>query len=177
MKKNRGDYVAAGLNLNPAKKFRLRIKTAAGATYLSEFVVVSLSPAIEGVTWKVEPGGLQLLASTRDVTNNSRYYRWEYEEKWIFYSAWESLVKWDVTKLVPRSLSIEGIFQCWGSEKSKNIVIGSSAKLDNDVIFENPITFIESDSERLSEVYSILVKQYVLTKEAYQFWQELQKNT
>lgn len=177
VEKNKGSYVSSGLNLNPTQKYRLRIKTTGGSTYLSDFVEVKTAPAIDEITWQIEPNGLHVYTSTHDATNNSRYYRWEYEETWIFYAAWESLAKWDGTNVVERKLTPEGVFQCWGNQKSKNIVIGSSAKLDNDVISESPITFVKSDSEKFREKYSILVKQYALTKEAYQFWQELQKNT
>jgi hypothetical protein len=49
--------------------------------------------------------------------------------------------------------------------------------LSNDIIDNTPITVIPDGSEKLTERYSILVKQYALTKEAYEFWQLLRRNT
>jgi len=55
-------------------------------------------------------------------------------------------------------------------------MIGSSAKLDEDVISHAPITAIPRHAEKIIARYSILVKQYALTKEAYEHWQILEKN-
>ncbi|MEJ5993804.1 DUF4249 domain-containing protein [Pedobacter sp. Du54] len=175
--KSSGSYISVGLNLNKAKKYRLRIKTLKDETYLSDFVEVKVAPPIDQLNWKVDGNRVNISLNTHDDTKNSNYYRWEYVETWIFYSAFESLFKWNGVAVVPRSLLNEGIFKCWGNEISSNILLGSTAKLANDVIFENPITFVQSGSEKFTEKYSIIVKQYVLTKEAYQFWGELQKNT
>jgi hypothetical protein len=175
--KSKGLYVFPGLNLNKAKKYRLRIKTAKNVVYLSDFVEVKVSPPIDQVNWKAENDRVYTSVNTHDDTKNSRYYRWEYEETWIFYSAFESTHKWTGITVVERVLPDEGIFKCWGDSASSNILLGSTAKLENDVIFESPITFVPYGDEKIRERYSIKVKQYVLTKEAYQFWEELRKNT
>jgi hypothetical protein len=56
-------------------------------------------------------------------------------------------------------------------------VIASSAKLSSDVIFQAPVTTILSTNEKISVRYSILLRQYALTKEAYEFWENIRKNT
>ncbi|RYG21043.1 MAG: DUF4249 domain-containing protein, partial [Chitinophagaceae bacterium] len=177
VEKSKGTYVFLGLNLNKAKKYRLRIKTAKNETYLSDFVEVKISPLIDQINWKVNNNRVNISLNTHDDTRNSTYYRWEYQESWIFYSAFESFYKWNGTGVVARVLPEEGIYKCWGDSASANILLGSTAKLENDVVFESPITFIPYGSEKLKERYSILVKQYVLTKEAFEFWEQLRKNT
>jgi hypothetical protein len=173
----KGTYAALGLNLNPGKKYRLRIKTTNGATYLSDFVEVKLSPAIDKIAYDIKgDDGIDLYINTHDATNKARYYRWEYDETWIFYATFKSKLMWNGTQLVTRDQN-NNIYQCWGNSKSSTIVLGSSAKLDQDVIFKQPLTFIPSSSEKLTERYSVLVKQYALTKDAYDFWQNLKKNT
>jgi hypothetical protein len=57
------------------------------------------------------------------------------------------------------------------------VVIASTARLINDIVFNAPLTTIPSTSEKIETKYSILVKQYALTNEAYTFWDNLQKNT
>jgi hypothetical protein len=55
--------------------------------------------------------------------------------------------------------------------------LNSSAKLAKDVISENPVVFIASSSEKIESRYSIRVKQYALTADAYNYYQQLKKNT
>ena len=71
----------------------------------------------------------------------------------------------------------EQVFRCWTIDTSEEIFLFSTAGLSSDVVFENPLVHIPYASQQLSVVYSILVTQYALTKEAYEFWQNLKKNT
>jgi hypothetical protein len=173
----KGTYYALPLNLNSTKKYRLKITSSKGAIYLSDFVEVKESPPIDNIGYEVKSDGLQININTHDVNNKSVYYRWEYQESWIFYAKLNSLLVWNGTAVVDRNLTSDNIYQCWGNENSTKILLASSSKLAQDVIYQAPINFLPSSSEKLSEKYSILIKQYVLTKEAYEFWQNLKKNT
>ncbi len=175
----KGLYVTAPLNLSATKKYRLRIKTASGSTYLSDFVETRIAPPIGKVSWKINNNKVELFVSTEDPNNKTKYYRWEYEESWIFYAKFASTQIWnkDSLKVQYRDLPKEEVSKCWGNDVSSTIYLGSSAKLTKDVIFEAPLNTIQSTSEKLTERYSILVKQYSLTKEAYSFWESLKKNT
>ena len=172
-----GTYAAAPLNLSATQKYRVRIKTSKGVTYLSDFVDARVSPAIDSISWKATENGLQLYTNTHDATNKSRYYRWEYNETWQFRAKYFSGFKADGKAIVSRNSATENIYECWGNSISSSIVLGSSSKLVNDVIYLNPLTFITSDSEKVGIRYSVLVRQYALTKEAFEFWELLKKNT
>ena len=171
-----GTYFHPGLNVSPAKKYRLRIRTSAGAIYLSDYVESKVSPAIDSVSWKADDSGLQLYTTTHDAGNNSKYYRWEYQETWKFAARYRSEFYFANNDILSRT-SANDIYQCWAGSASSTIVLASSAKLSQDVISENPLTKIAFDSEKVSIRYSILVKQYVLTREAFDFWSALKKNT
>jgi hypothetical protein len=58
-----------------------------------------------------------------------------------------------------------------------NILIGTSAKLAQDKIYEFPLVNIPANSQPLSVEYSILVDQYALTDSAYNFLTMMQQNT
>ncbi|RZJ79483.1 MAG: DUF4249 domain-containing protein [Flavobacterium sp.] len=172
----KGTYGTSPLNLSSSKKYRLRIRSTKGNVYLSDFVEVKTTPEIEEIGWDAKPDELQIFVNTKDVSKNSVYYRWEFEETWIFYAKFQSSLIWNGQQAVYRTAE-QNIFQCWGSENSNKIILGSSAKLSDDVIFQQPLILIPSHSEKLTERYSILVKQYTLTREAFEFWQNLKKNT
>ncbi|SFH11946.1 DUF4249 domain-containing protein [Pedobacter insulae] len=177
VEKEKGLYVTSALNFGVNKKYRLKIRTNKGANYVSDFVDARVAPPIDSVNYVVKPEGLQLYVNASDPANNTRYYRWEYEESWIFYSRYNSSSIWKGGPIAVERYPEESIFKCWGNAKSSTILLGSSIKLSKDVIHLSPLTDIVSSSERLTEKYSILVKQYALNKETYEFWQNLKKNT
>ncbi|WDF78055.1 DUF4249 domain-containing protein [Mucilaginibacter sp. KACC 22773] len=172
---NPGKYIAVGLNLDNTKKYRLHI-TASGNKYLSDYVAVKATPPIDSITYKITEKGLQINSNTHDVTNNTRYYRWAYEETWRFHARFNSGLIVKNGEVVFRG-NDEQIYYCYAGDKSSNIVLASSSKLLQDVISQNPVTLIQSNSEKLGIRYSILLKQYALTKEGYAFWENIKKNS
>ncbi|MFB9841900.1 DUF4249 domain-containing protein [Mucilaginibacter ginsenosidivorans] len=174
-----GYYKTGPLNLSALNKYRLRITTVNGTAYQSDFVVVKNSPPIDSVYYRILNNGVEIYADTHDPSNNTKYYRWEYESTYQFHSAFYSflrLVTSPQDTLLPRILP-DQIYVCYRGSKATTILLNSSAKLTQDVIAQNPIAFIPSSSEELQDRYSILVKQYALTPEAFNYYQQLKKNT
>jgi hypothetical protein len=171
-----GNYVAADLNLDNTRKYRLRIKTA-DDEYLSDFVEVLNSPPIDSISYEIQSNGVQIYANTHDSKNKTRYYRWSYGETWIFHSNFQSNFKSNGDTVLGRDMIHDNIYRCWQSDTASTIVLGSSAKLAQDIIVNNPVISLPSTSEKVSDEYSIFLRQYALTKDAYIFWQNLKKNT
>jgi len=175
---NNGNYVSAPLNLSASQKYRIKITTSDGKQYASDFVPVKNAPAIDSVSYIVNSAtGLQINVNTHDAANNTHYYRWEYNETYIIHSAFVShymVVNRDTTAVRPAD---QEIYQCWASDTSNVILTGSSAALSRDVIRSQLITNIPSVSDKVHIRYSILVKQYALTSDAYNYFNLLKKNT
>ena len=171
-----GTYMAPPLNLDQTKTYRLHIKTTTGEDYVSDYVPVKITPPIDTVNYVIESNGLQINLNTHDPANNTRYYRWDYTEEWEFHSQFYSSYMSTGDTVIERPVSKQ-IYFCYQGDASTTILLGSSAKLVQDVISTAPITFIPSTSEKLETEYSIQVKQYALTSDAYNFWQNLKKNT
>lgn len=171
-----GKYASAGLNLDTTHQYRVRIKTNDGKEYLSDFVTPKFTPVIDSVGYNIKSDGLQMYVNTHDANNNTKYYRWDYEETWQFHAKYASTYISDGTAIVPRTPE-QNIYYCFANNISSDINLGSSAKLTEDKIYQNSIVSIPSTSEKIESKYSILVRQYALTKEAFAFWQNLKKNT
>src|SRR5690606_15183217 len=77
--------------------------------------------------------------------------------------------------VIPRSPGNQ-IFTCWRTDHSTNILIGTSAKLGEDIIRGMPIAFQPNGSYQLSNRYSILVKQYAISREEFEYWEMLKKD-
>jgi hypothetical protein len=171
-----GHYAVAGLTLDNTKQYRLSIKTDDNQQYLSAFVPVQITPPIDSIGFVVQANGLQLYANTHDPNNNTHYYRWDYGETWQFHSHYVPIYISNGKALVPRAPS-QQISYCFGYDTSSTVILGSSAQLRQDVIYREPITTIASTSEKIETEYSILLRQYALTADAFNFWTNLKTNT
>lgn len=170
-----GNY-AAVLSLNNTRTYRLRIKTTDGLVYLSDYEAVKNAPPIDSVNYSINSDGIKINASTHDATNNTRYYRWGFEETWRFQSFYQSDYITTGKDIVLRTPA-QNVHYCFASDTSSAIMLGSTAKLSEDVVTAVPITAITSTSEKIILRYSILVKEYALSKKAYDFWDNIRKNT
>lgn len=165
------------LSLEPSFQFRLHITTSDNREYLSDFVSIKQSPPIDSVTWKVaNNSNIQVSVNTHDPQNLAKYYRWNYEETWEFHSQYYSVLAYDPAdnSLVDRT---NQVYQCWRSNNSTNILLGSSARLNEDIINQSPITLIPFQNNRISVLYSILVTQYALDSSGYNYWNAMKSNT
>lgn len=172
-----GRYTNGILNLSPTSKYRLFIRTNNGKEYASDYIEVKQTPAIDKVTWEPVNNEVQFYVSTHDDQNNSWYYRWEFEHTWQFRAAHYSNLKYVDGQIIYRDVNNLPNYYCWRTENSTTIELGSSAKLSNDVISNYKLVSVPYNSEKLSIKNSVLVKQYALPREAYEYWQLLKKNT
>jgi hypothetical protein len=105
------------------------------------------------------------------------YYQWQYEETWKYNSAYSSVLEYQNGSLVLRPLA-DMIYTCWNSDVSTSVSIANTEKLSTNLIYQFPITQIPyNTSDKLISRYSILVKQYALTQEWYDWNQKIKKNT
>src|SRR6185312_2200260 len=157
---------SANYILNPGNKYRLHITTTDRKEYLSDFVPFKQSPAIDTINWNFKNGGVQIYANTHDPQNKTTFYRWDFQETWEFHSSFNSSLIWDkaLSKVVPRTSQV---YICWRTQNSTAIYLGSSPKLQQDVISEAPLNLIAFGDNRISVLYSILVTQYALDSAAY----------
>ncbi|WP_170934802.1 DUF4249 domain-containing protein [Hymenobacter gelipurpurascens] len=169
-----GIYKSAVLALPAGKQVRLRFSTAGGREYVSDFTSAKATPPIDSITWRPTTQGLQIYVNAHDETQQARYYRWTYDETWQFTSAYQSVLEFRNGVFLPRQ---EDIFHCWGTEQPSAIKVGTTVKLGQDVVAQQPLALLPQNSVKLRYKYSILVKQYALSPEEYQYWESLRKNT
>jgi hypothetical protein len=172
----KGIYASVPLNLDNNHKYHLHIITLAGKEYVSDAAAIKPTPPIDSVGYTVQNNGIQLYANTHDANNNTRYYRWDYTETWNFHAKYLTAFITDGTQLNYRTPD-QQIYTCFASDTSSAILLGSTSALAKDEIYQAPLTQVISTSEKIETKYSILVKEYALTKEAYNFWQNMKKNT
>ena len=102
--------------------------------------------------------GCQIYLDTHDPENSCKYYRWEYIETWEI----------QLPYLVPNNI-------CWVSGNSDHINIKNTTSLSEDRIEKLPVNLITNQTDRLKIRYSILVNQYSIDEEEFNYWDKLQK--
>lgn len=170
-----GQCVLNTTSLSLSEKYRLKILIN-NNIYQTDYLESKQSPPIDSVNYKIENNGFQIYTNTHDDTGKSRYYYWDYIETWEVRSTFRSLFEYVGGQVVPRDPSIN-IEYCWFNAASTRIVLGSSEKLSEDRVTDVPVNNIKGNSAKVAHVYSILLRQYVYTKEGYQYYENIRKNT
>jgi Domain of unknown function (DUF4249) len=170
-----GIYSSQPLNLDYSQKYRIAVTTADGRKYMSDTVSGKPTPPIDSITWK-QPSDLTFYVNAHDPSNSTRYYRWEYTETW----------EHDAPLPTPWGLKDGLIFavdsttqktQCWTMMNSTSVMIDNSVALSQDLISQYPIYVITNGDPKLDIKYSILVRQYAITVDAYNYWLLIQKTS
>jgi hypothetical protein len=170
-----GIYMHPGLPLVIGQEYRLRIHTSDNREYLSDYTLARQTPPIDSISWKGDNQGVVIYANSHDPANDTRYYKWDFDETWEIQSYYPATYKWTGGTSIVYSPDYHVI--CWKYDQSTNIIIGSTAQLQSDVVSEAPLRKIPFGSDRLSVRYSMLLRQQSLTKEAYQYLSIMKNNT
>ncbi|TLV00604.1 DUF4249 domain-containing protein [Dyadobacter luticola] len=161
-----------------SSKYRIHIRKSSGSQYVSDYVTVSNTPPIDSISYRFDRGrdAMIVYANTHDATGATRFYRWKYEETYQYRAAhYSSIVRnADRSDFLARN---EDINLCWKTQESGDIKLGSTIKLSQDIVKELPVNVIDASSNKLYFGYSILVKQYGLSREAFEYWTQLAKTT
>lgn len=171
-----GIYSRKGIALNSSKNYRLIITAADGKKYTSDFITLQQTPPIDGVRWGTSPDGVNIYVNTHDPSGTKLFYRWNFVETWLYNSAFYSSIKLVNGAVVLRS-DAENIYDCWKTVSSSDILVSSTVRLSETTIRDFPITTIPKGSQKLLIRYSLQVNQFSLSKEAYDYWQQLRKTT
>jgi len=173
--KGNGVYSSAPISLDNSDQYKVFIQTSDGDTYESDLAPCKQNPPIDSITWKLD-NSVTVYVNTHDPTGQAVYYRWSYEDTWEYHS--QLTTPWIVIGgIITGSDSSNQTTICWQSNHTSEVLLGTTAALSQDIIYQQPVKIIPHDDERIDYKYSILVKQYALTQEAYNYWQIIQKNT
>jgi len=167
----RSDSTLRGI---PGRAYQLFIVTSEGEEFESGWVELKQAPEIDSITRALtgltggpdpnEVPGVRVSVNTHDPGNNTRYYRYEWLETWEI--------------LTPIASSFyPGEQRCWRSSLSSQINVATTDHLTTDALTDHPLFVIRTTDNRLAIRYSVLVRQYALSREAYEYWKDLTEVT
>ncbi len=164
--------------------YTLAIETAEGFKYNSEPVTIASRSTIENVYTKREindsgEDGVFIYVDSFDPTGQSKYYQYEYEETYkIIAPYWSNRDAYVVSPLPNPQVDLRSRMKeervCYGTVASKRIIQKNTTGLNEDRVSQFPVRFIAKSNYILTHRYSILVKQYVQSRDAYSYYENLE---
>lgn len=155
------------------RTYKLTVRTTNSATedftYESQPVKMIPVPPIDSIYYlknQFDDGsgklreGCQIWFDSHDPSDECRFYRWDYTETWMFQLPYVVLNN-----------------TCWISENSSNINIKNVSILSENRIIAYPLNYVTPESDRLSKKYSLLLNQYSLNEDEFNYWEKLKKVT
>ncbi len=137
-----------------------------GKQYVSSSCRLRTAPPVDSLGYEIyereinASGGkekaIRVALSTLDPQKECHYFRWAYEETWEMHLPFNNL---------PREKRY-----CWKTELSHNILIANTEALSEDRIKDLTLTTFNNSTDRVQFRYSILARQYAVSREEYEFW-------
>lgn len=179
-----GNYLSQNsFSAEPGVSYTLNITTAEGKRYTSS-AVKTPQPVEIGklyaeriVDATEEKDGVQVLVDTEDPTGNAKYFRYEYEETYKIVAPYPSSFNAEIFDFEPISGTYQVILTpkepeeiCYSTEFSTGINQTATTELNENRVFRFPVKYLSKFDAKIQTRYSVLVKQYVQSVEAYTFY-------
>jgi len=173
-------------NLTPGLAFMVNILTPGGINIVSDFDSLNDCPDVDTVYYvlkdvptsdpEVFKKGLQFYVDLNGENSSSRFFRWEPEETWEYHSTWP--IEWYYDGTVHHEFPADySRMVCWKTEIEKNIYPLSTENLESNIYKALPLQFVDNYStSKLVYGYSLLLRQFALSREAYSYWEKMRIN-
>ncbi len=162
-----------GIQGQSGRTYQLHITLPDGRRYVSQpetmpavppidsiYAVLESRPYLTETNLELLEWGMEIYLNTGSNTSQGGFYRWD----WV-----------DTYEILTPMPPISGPFNCWiSSRQVRYLNLATSQGLSRDRIERRPITFVSKRTKKLGVRYSILVKQYALTRSAYDYWEKIQ---
>jgi len=171
-------YTMPPMSVDYHAKYRLTVRTSDGREYASDYVPVAPRTTVDSVVVHEQPGSEEVTFSVfaHDPSNASWYYSYQYDETWEYSAANYSIYEYKNGVVVPR-LSAAELFSCWKTRPSTDILLSTTAPLSADIVYDYPLVNMRQSDRRLYFGYSLNIRQYVITANAYSYWSIIKKNS
>jgi hypothetical protein len=170
-----GQYTVDHPTLTHDAEYRVNIKIGT-KEYVSAFVKPQTAPEITSIDWQQTDNGTDIQVSTVNTESGSNFYRWEFEEDWRYSSRFPTYYMFANDQISPR-FPEDNLTFCFNRAVSSNILIGSTESFVENRLDKQQVQHIPNLSEKLMYRYTILVKQYSISKASYVYWSILKKNS
>ncbi len=164
-------------DIDERQSYTLEILLRSGERYASEMLKPIVTPDIIDGGFKRDADGVEVFVSTQGNAEADDFL-WTFEETWIYRPRIRTSYIYDSRlKDVRQRSEADQNSLCFKSESSPDIVLETSSKFQDQVVFQKTIAEIPEGDERIMERYSILISQKGIASKDVPFWEILKKNT
>lgn len=174
---------ANGMKGEIGKKYKLKIQTPDGKSYESSFDNLKTPVLIDNIDAKTETKssnnvdhelqGYQFYVNTETPLLDTNYYLWKL--KYTYHYQSDYFIKWYYNGHLNIFLPIDSLYNCYTTRSVNNIYTFNTENITNKKLENFPLNYVSTESRQLSLRYSLLVKQHTLSKNAYIYWNALEK--
>ncbi|WP_258104210.1 DUF4249 domain-containing protein [Marinoscillum sp. MHG1-6] len=179
-----GNYVSStGFQGEYNQTYQLRIIMSDGTEFRSDPQTLFASPEITDIYSKYSEQpekngggtekGLQFFIDTKGQDQEATQFRYEWSDTYQIIPDYPTIyeVAPDSSSAVVRS---EDISTCYKTRYSSGLILASTSNPEVGVL-EAPINFVNVSTKILREKYSLLVRQYALSPEAYNYYRKIKE--
>ena len=171
-----GTYVFQN-NVSEQNTYVLEILLKNGDRYRSKSMRPIITPDIIDAGFIRDSKGVEVFVTTQG-DQNANDFLWTFEETWIYRPRIRTAYIYDKSiENVRDRTEAEQISLCFKTEASPDILLETSSRFQDQVVFRQTITEIPTGDERIMDRYSILISQKAIEEESVKFWEVLKKNT
>lgn len=120
--------------------------------------------------------GIQFFTNLNIPEGCARNYRWNMEETYEYHAAFPIQYIYQDSVIVLEEES-DSLKSCWRTREIKDIRTLTTSQIVGNRVGGIPLNYVSNQSNRLKIRYSLLVRQYALSTGAYQYWNQLQKQS
>ena len=172
--------------LSVGRAYRIFIQTPGGDQIQSSFDTLTASATLDSVYYRREdieghlPDqvklGIQFYADMSGTQEDSRYYKLDVTETFEYHTRFPLIWYYDGTihRVWPPDSSR---MTCWKTTRIPEIFTLNTENLSSINFREYPLHYVDNLSWRLAYGYSLHVEQHSLSRQAFQYWDQLKHNS
>lgn len=166
--------------------YQLHIVTGEGTEYYSLPDTLFPCAPVDTIYYKQEiretadrdrpENGIQFFTDLNIQEQQARNYRWKMEETWEYHAPYpiQYIFQDSVLDLGEES---DSLMVCWRTREIKSIRTLTTSQITGNRVEGIPLNYVSNQSNRLKVRYSLLLRQYALSTQAFQYWNQLQNQS
>ena len=176
------DFASAG------KTYQVHVITPDGREYLSTPDTMLSCPNIESLYYEVEIQetenndfplyGIQFYTNLYAPEEYASHFRISFKETWEYNTPY--LIRYYyVGYIVDLGHETDSLHRCWFIDMPVHEIFTiTNSNLDRSKIIKRiPLLYVSNETNRIKVAYSLLMTQYSLTEQAYNYWEEIKKQS
>jgi len=186
-----GSYITKedGINGTVRNKYKISITTPDNNKYETEFQEMLEPVGIDSLYAKLEYHelindpvnlpGFQFYINTENTKKDSSYFLWDLTETYEYNADFTLFAMLVIQHRQAEMIycqtdtgcpDLSPYYTCWRTASVKKMYTTETASLTIPKVENKKLNFVGTDSKRLTIIYSLLVSQYSIDKDAYTFW-------